>query len=369
MALLLASTRRSPSSSNSPPQGSCLRKRIQTWSEQLGEERCVTSRCRWPSSGNTCLSGPTATAPAGAGGAPARPAGSPLSSSPFSAGMPSLVRQIVAQPTTGATAPALHEKWQPAWWAACCSCSSRQGGGAGAAREMRWINCWPTGPWPDAWDPHPDHPPGAWDLAQELAQAQPGAGEAVRPACCSRSLCSRDHAALGLGAASREWRSEDRTLPPGACERAGGGCKVTMCPTIWWGAPGQRSDAPPAERRGGDAGAAELELGSSHRCYLGAAPAELPVAGTLPRQRLMLRSPSRGGRRCSRGPFIVCVDRQVPGGYPEGVPGTVSPCSRGDGGRGCYLMLSPPRWRPWRSPPTPGLRRRSAFPLKFSRRD
>ena len=225
----------------------------------------------------------------------------------------------------------------PAWWAACCSAAADI---AEAEREKQRQEIedqlLANRTLADALI-RTRSPPGALGSGPgELAQAQPGAGEAIRPHVAAGASARGDRRPVW---AQRAGSGAART---GRCRRylctSWRRCKVTMCPTIWWGAPGQRSDAPPAER-GGDAGAAELEL-EFYRRYLERRLLSYQSRGTLPRQRLMLRSPSRAGQEVQpRGPFIVCVDTSGSmGAIRRRCQGAVSrPAQRGDGGEAGLL--------------------------------
>ncbi len=83
-------------------------------------------------------------------------------------------------------------------------------------------------------------------------------------------------------------------------------------------------------------GLPELEL-EFYRRYLERRLLSYQSRGTLPRQRIMLRTPEQGGQQLQqRGPFIVCVDTSGSmGAIPRSVP------------RRCFWLCS--RWRWMRS--------------------
>ena len=141
-----------------------------------------------------------------------------------------------------------------------------------------------------------------------------------------------------LGRSERERRSEDRTLPP---------VPVHELEEV-------QSDDVPDDLVGVHPASdlmrllpseavmlalPELEL-EFYRRYLERRLLSYQSRGTLPRQRLMLRSPSREGRRCSRvAPSSSASIRQVPWGLSGGVcQGAVSrPAQGGDGGEAGLL--------------------------------
>lgn len=133
-----------------------------------------------------------------------------------------------------------------------------------------------------------------------------------------------------LGRSERERRSEDRTLPP---------VPVHELEEV-------QSDDVPDDLVGVHPASdlmrllpseavmlalPELEL-EFYRRYLERRLLSYQSRGTLPRQRLMLRSPEQGGQEVQpRGPFIVCVDTSGSmGAIRRSVPRRCfSPCSKG----------------------------------------
>ena len=326
---------RSPSSlKRSPLQGKLLRKRIQTWSEQLGEEMrhkpvpVALEREYLLYQAHRQLPLPElvgrlpALLEALSSTAPLR--GCPQPGAPDG----------VAQPTEAA--PALHREGRASLVGSLLQLQQQI---AEAEREKQRQEIedqlLANRTLADALI-RTRSPPGLWDLAQGSWHKRSLALVKQYARMLQQEPLLAEIAAL-LGRSEREWRSEDRTLPPVPVHELEE-VQSDDVPDDLVGAPGQRSDAPPAER-GGDAGAAGAGTGVLSPLS-GAAPAELPVAGHPAAPASDAALPEQGGQEVQpRGPFIVCVDTSGSmGAIRRSVPRRCfSPCSRGDGGEAGLL--------------------------------
>ncbi|WP_323902895.1 ATPase RavA stimulator ViaA [Aeromonas caviae] len=342
MALLLASTPKiSEFLKRSPLQGKLLRKRIQAWSEQLGEEMrhkpvpVALEREYLLYQAHRQLPLPELV-----GRLPAL-LEALEQHSPFAGDARSLVRQIVAQPTEGLRQLFI-EKWRASLVGSLLQLQQQI---AEAEREKQRQEIedqlLANRTLADALDPHQISAGGLWDLAQGSWHKRSLVLVKQYARMLQQEPLLAEIAAL-LGRSERERRSEDRTLPP---------VPVHELEEV-------QSDDVPDDLVGVHPASdlmrllpseavmlalPELEL-EFYRRYLERRLLSYQSRGTLPRQRLMLRSPEQGGQEVQpRGPFIVCVDTSGSmGGYPE-------ECAKAlflallkgamEEKRGCYLML------------------------------
>ena len=237
--------------------------------------------------------------------------------SPFAGEARSLVRQLVAHPTESLR-QLFVEKWRASLVGSLLQLQQQI---AEAEREKQRQEIedqlLASRTLADALDPNKISAGGLWDLAQgswhqrslvliqqyaRMLQREPLLAESRRPARAQR-------AGIGRRRSSRCRRSKcwSWNRPP-----------AMMCPTNLVGIH-QASDLMrllPSEAV--MLALPELEL-EFYRRYLERRLLSYQSRGTLPRQRIMLRTPERGGQQLQpRGPFIVCVDTSGSmGGYPE----------------------------------------------------
>jgi uncharacterized protein with von Willebrand factor type A (vWA) domain len=342
MALLLASTPKiSEFIKRSPLQGKLLQKRIRRWSEQLGEEMrhkpvpvALEQEYRlYQAHKGLPLAELMGRLPALLDGLEQY--------SPFAGEARSLVRQLMAHPTDSQR-QLLIEKWRTSLVGSLLQLQQQI---AEAEREKQRQEIedqlLASRTLADALDPNQISAGGLWDLAQGSWHKRSLVLVKQYARMLQREPLLAEIANL-LGRSQQDNRANDSPVPP---------VQVHELEEV------QTDDVPddlvgihpasdlmrllPSEAV--MLALPELEL-EFYRRYLERRLLSYQSRGTLPRQRIMLRTPELGGRQLQqRGPFIVCIDTSGSmGGYPE-------ECAKAlflallkvamDEKRGCYLML------------------------------
>ncbi|MGY4013824.1 ATPase RavA stimulator ViaA [Aeromonas molluscorum] len=193
----------------------------------------------------------------------------------------------------------------------------------------------------DALDPHQISAGGLWDLAQGHWHKRSLELIKQYARMLEREPLLREIADM-LGRSEQDRQSRERPVPPVLMQELAEAVSDDVPDDLVGIHPGNdlmRMLSSEAVMLG----LPELEL-EFYRRYLERRLLSYQCRGTLPRQRLLLRTPQAGGTEPqSRGPFIVCIDTSGSmGGYPE-------ECAKAlflallkvamDEQRGCFLML------------------------------
>lgn len=339
--LLAASPKISEFIKRSPLQGKLLKKRLQSWGEQLGEEirhkpvpvALEQEYLLYQAHRQLPMTELIGRLPALLEALEQY--------SPFAGEARSLVRQLVAHPTESLR-QLFVEKWRASLVGSLLQLQQQI---AEAEREKQRQEIedqlLASRTLADALDPHQISAGGLWDLAQGSWHKR----SLVLVKQYARMLQREPllvEIAAQLGRSERDRQAQEQPVPP-----------VQMLELE----PAPSDDVPddlvgihqasdlmrllPSEAV--MLGLPELEL-EFYRRYLERRLLSYQSRGTLPRQRIMLRTPEQGGHQLQqRGPFIVCVDTSGSmGGYPE-------ECAKAlflallkvamHEKRGCYLML------------------------------
>ncbi|MGL5304554.1 MAG: ATPase RavA stimulator ViaA [Aeromonas sp.] len=314
--LLAASPKISEFIKRSPKQGGVLKKRLQSWSEQLGEEirhKAVPVALEqeyllYQAHRQLSMTELMGRLP------------SLLVSldqySPFAGEARTLVRQLMAHPSEGLRQLFI-DKWRGSLVGSLLQLQQHI---AEAEREKQRQEIedqiLASRTLADALDPTEVCAGGLWDLAQ--GRWHPRSLVLIKQ--YARMLQQEPllaQIAAQLGRSERDQSALEQSVPPVAVREL---------------EPAPSDDVPDdlvGIHQGNDLmrllpselvmlGLPELEL-EFYRRYLDRQLLSYQSRGTLPRQRIMLRTPAQGGTQLQpRGPFIVCVDTSGSmGGYPE----------------------------------------------------